>query len=467
MHRIRNLVFVVLLISAILHLASFAPLVQAQSSPDLNGDGQIDYKDVVLLINNFSQYSIFTFNRLIAYYGQTSSIPTPTPIPSGIVAATPPMGWSTWNTFHCGDRYSDPPDNWDENTIKAMADIMVASGLKDAGYQYINIDDCWENINQKVANRGVNDPLTADPKKFPSGIKAVADYVHSKGLKLGIYTSYSTRTCQWRWGSFNHEEQDVLTFASWGIDYLKVDHCLDNVNDLTTTLPSLTQKYRQAIDNHKLSMVLSIAPHQTGVWQWAPSLVNLWRVDNTLDITNDWNTMLRIFDLPDLHHPEVVGPGHFADPDMLEVGVAPTQNEPGMTTEEYKSHFSLWAILAAPLIMGNDIRYMTAEIKAILTNPEVIAVNQDPSGRQGTLIKTSGSTQIWAKSLQNPRTKAVLLFNRGSSAQNIIVNWTDIGLVSGSASVRDLWTRTDRGTFSNSFTSSVSPHGVVMITISQ
>lgn len=380
------------------------------------------------------------------------------------VALTPPMGWSTWNLLGCGDGISEGI-LWDENTIKSIADAMITSGLKDVGYEYINLDDCWGQLDQ--AERRVSDSLKYDTKKFPSGINSLADYIHSKGLKLGLYTSFSTRTCQWRWGSLDHEQQDIDTFASWGVDYLKVDYCKDLTNNLDTRIPELVQRYRSAIDTNGRPMVLSIAPHQPSTWAWAPSLVNLWRFDSLSDIKNSWPSILSILDNPDLHHPEVVSPGHWADPDMLEVGVDPVIMPPGMTETEYRSHFSLWSILAAPLILGNDIRNMSVAVKSILINPEVIAINQDQKGKQGIRIKQSGSAEIWLKDLQNSNTKAVVLFNRGASSQNITVNWSDISLPAGTNKVRDLWAQQDKGLFTNSFTANVSSHGVVMIKVGE
>lgn len=376
------------------------------------------------------------------------------------VALTPPMGWSTWNLLGCGEGVYDPGP-WDENTIKGIADAMVSSGLKDAGYEYINLDDCWGELDQD--ERGPSTPLKYDTQKFPSGIKDLADDIHAKGLKLGIYTSFSTRTCQWRWGSLDHEQQDIDTFASWGIDYLKVDYCKDLDDNLDTRIPELVARYRTAINSRPI--VLSIAPHQGDAWTWAPPLVNLWRFDTFEDIKNEWDSVLSLLDNPDLHHPGVVGPGHFADADMLEVGVDPVAMPPGMTDAEYRSHFSLWAILASPLIMGNDLRAMSTATKNILSNTEIIAVNQDAAGREGVRIKQSGETEIWLKSLANPNEKAIILFNRGSSAQNISVTWTDISLPAGKASVRDLWAHVDRGEFTNSYSANVERHGVVMLKI--
>jgi alpha-galactosidase len=384
----------------------------------------------------------------------------PEKIYAASLASTPPMGWSTWNQLLCGD---DPTKSgwWDENTIKQMADALVSSGLKDKGYVYINIDDCWGKLDQAV--RKASDPQKYDTRKFPGGMKALADYIHSKGLKFGLYTSITTRTCQWRWGSLGHEQEDIDLFASWGVDYLKADWCSDSIN--TINRQAEFQKLYDAIVKNGSPMVFSIVPHEAGAWNWASTLSNLWRTDE--DVKNDWSRIMAIIDNPDSLHGEVAGPGHWNDPDLLEVGVVPSFGEPGMTDTEYRSQFSLWAILAAPLIASNDIRTMSPATLETLGNTEVIAVNQDPAGKQGTRIKTSGSTEVWAKNLTNSNEKAVLFLNRGSATATISTNWTDIGLAAGKATVRDLWAKSDKGEFTTSYSASVAAHGGVMIKVSQ
>ncbi|GHO43513.1 alpha-galactosidase D [Ktedonospora formicarum] len=355
------------------------------------------------------------------------------------VALTPPMGWNSWNKFGC---------NVSEALIKQQADAMVSSGLKAAGYQYVNIDDCWQISRDSSGN------IVADASKFPSGIKSLADYVHSKGLKLGIYTDAGTATCQGRPGSYNHEQQDANTYASWGIDYVKEDWCN------TSGLDPQTQyiKMRDALAQTGRPIVFSIC--NWGVnspWAWGPATGNLWRT--TGDISNNWNSMLSNLDSSS-QHASAAGPGAWNDPDMLEVGNG------GMTQTEDTSHFSMWAIMAAPLIAGNDLSAMSSTTLSILTNSEVIAVDQDAAGKQGTKVSDNGAgLQVWSKTLQANGARAVALFNRSGSAANITVNWNTIGLSNASATVRDLWAHADKGSFTGSYTANVPSHGIVMLKI--
>jgi alpha-galactosidase len=373
--------------------------------------------------------------------------------PSKGLALTPPMGWNTWNRFAC---------NVSDELVRGAADAMVKSGMKDAGYRYIVIDDCWQKSRDAQGN------IVPDPERFPHGIKAVADYVHSLGLKFGIYSDAGTLTCQERPGGLGHEYQDALMYASWGVDYLKYDWC--------NTLPGQDAKasyanIRRALDASGRPIVLSICEwggHQP--WLWGEEAGgNLWRT--TGDIQDRWagrkewspgnccsNGML---DIVDQNEPlyAAAGPGHWNDPDMLEVGNG------GMTTTEYRSHFSLWAIMAAPLIAGNDIRNMTPEIRDILTNKEVIAVDQDPLGRQGRRVWKDGDVEVWSKQLQDG-SRAVLLLNRGASERTITATWAEIGYPNHlSASVRDLWAHKDLGKFTGKFSASVESHGVVVVTV--
>ncbi len=354
------------------------------------------------------------------------------------LALTPPMGWNNYNHFGCSVGAS---------TIEQQADAMVSSGLKAAGYQYINIDDCWS-----TKSRDSNGNMVPDPSKYPNGISAVASYVHSKGLKLGLYTDAGTATCSGYPGMYGHEQQDANTFASWGVDYLKVDWCSSTGIDAQTEYTKISN----ALKSSGRAIVFSLCDWgQSNVWTWGPSVGNLWRT--TGDISDNWTSMLSNFD-SNAAHASYAGPGGWNDPDMLEVGNG------GMSTTEDQSHFSLWAISAAPLILGNDMTNMSASAKAILTNSEVIAVDQDALGVQGTKVADNGNgLQVWSKKLQGGSV-AVVLLNRSGSAANITANWSNIG-VSGSASVRDLWAHTDLGSFSNSYTANVPSHGVVMLKI--
>src|SRR5215469_7269147 len=369
------------------------------------------------------------------------------------LALTPPMGWNTWNKFGC---------NVSDELVRSMAAAMVKSGMKDAGYEYVVIDDCWQVSRDADAN------IVVDAQRFPSGMKALADYVHSLGLKFGIYSDAGSKTCAGRPGGLGHEYQDAITYASWGVDYLKYDWC--------HTLPSqdATASYanvRAALDASGRPIVLSICEwgtHQP--WLWGKEVGgNLWRT--TGDIQDRWggkqkwpsgdccsNGVLAILD-EQVGLEAFAGPGHWNDPDMLEVGNG------GMSPTEYRSHFSLWAILAAPLIAGNDLRNMRPEIHDILTNKEVIAVDQDPLGREGERVAKNGDLEVWAKQLKDG-SRAVVLLNRSDSEQEITANWEDVGYPKTlGASVRDLWEHKDLGRMTGKFSARVAPHGVVMITV--
>jgi len=355
------------------------------------------------------------------------------------LARTPPMGWNSWNKFAC---------NVSEKLIKEMADAMVSTGMKKAGYQYVNIDDCWQ------VSRDSSGRIVPDPDRFPGGIKSLADYVHSKGLKLGIYTDAGTMTCEKRPGSLDHEAQDAKTYAEWGIDYVKIDWCHTEGLDPQKQY----EKFRDALAVSGRPIVFSICNWgRNQPWKWGPATGNLWRT--TGDIQDKWASVLKILDNPSQQHPESAGPGAWNDPDMLEVGNGK------MSDVEYRAHFSLWAIMAAPLIAGNDLRTMSQETKDILMNSEVIAVDQDAGGKQGTKVHAEGGLEIWAKSLKQKNAVAVVLFNRNEAAANITCKWSDVGLAPGKAKVRDLWAHTDRGIFEGNYKSNVPSHGVVMIKV--
>jgi alpha-galactosidase len=360
------------------------------------------------------------------------------------LALTPPMGWNSWNKFAC---------NVSEDLLKSMADAMVSSGMKDAGYQYVVIDDCWQ------VSRDANGNIVADAQRFPSGIKALADYIHSKGLKFGIYSDAGTQTCAHRPGSMGHEYQDALQYAAWGVDYLKYDWC-------NTGKANAEQSYtimRDALKATGRPIVFSLCEWGSNKpWLWAKDVGNLWRT--TGDISDCWDCQkghlgfVQILDMQDGIE-SYAGPGHWNDPDMLEVGNG------GMTTVEYRAHFSFWCLLAAPLIAGNDLKNMTPEIKEILTNKEVIAVNQDPLGMEGRRVKKSGELNLWARQLQDG-SRAVILFNSGSSETEMSVSWEELGYPAHlSAGVRDLWQKKDLGKFTGTFSAKVASHGVVMVKV--
>ena len=357
----------------------------------------------------------------------------------------PPMGWNSWNKFGC---------NVSEQLIKDAADAMISSGMHAAGYEYVVIDDCWQ-----VA-RDANGNILADPQRFPSGIKALADYVHSKGLKFGIYSDAGTKTCAGRPGSRGYEYQDARQYAAWGVDYLKYDWCS---TDTENAEAAYTTMHRALLESGR-PIVFSICEWgKSKPWLWGRDVGNLWRT--TGDISDCWDCKkeystgwLVILD-QQVGLETYAGPGHWNDPDMLEVGNG------GMSTTEYRSHFSLWSMLAAPLIAGNDLKNMPAEIKEILTNKEVLAVDQDSMGVQGRRVRKNGDLEVWAKQLQDGG-RAVVLFNRGASEAEVSANWEDLGYPSRlPATVRDLWNKKDSGKFSGKFSAKVPSHGVVMVRV--
>ncbi len=372
--------------------------------------------------------------------------------PREAMAPTPPMGWNSWNKFAC---------NVSEDLMKSVADAIATNGMKDVGYEYVVIDDCWQ------VERDADSNIVPDPKRFPSGMKALGDYIHSRGLKFGIYSDAGSGTCEKRPGSQGHEFQDALMYAKWGVDYLKFDWC----NTGTRNAEEAYSTINRALQSSGRPIVLSICEWgKNKPWLWGKGTGNLWRT--TDDITDRWEGIKKwpsgsccsygMVDIVDLQVglESFAGPGHWNDPDMLEVGNG------GMTTTEYQSHFSLWAILAAPLIAGNDIRSMTPEIKEILTNKEVIAVDQDPLGRQGRRVKKDGDLEVWSKEM-NDGSRAILMLNRGTTEKEISFQWEEIGYPNHvPAKVRDLWEHKDKGEFKGSYKANVVPHGVVVLRVS-
>jgi alpha-galactosidase len=354
------------------------------------------------------------------------------------LAPTPPMGWNSWNKFAC---------NVSEELIRETADAMVSSGMQAAGYQFVNIDDCWQ------VSRDAQETIVADPARFPSGIKALADYVHGKGLKLGVYTDAGTLTCQKRPGSLGHELQDAKTYAAWGVDYVKVDWCHAEGLDPEVQYA----KFRDALAQAGRPIVFSIC--NWGVkapWTWGPVTGNLWRT--TDDISDTWESMSLIgFSQNGLQ--KFAGPGHWNDPDMLEVGNG------GMKPDEYRVHMGLWALLAAPLLAGNNLRSMSPETREMLTNAEIIAVDQDAKGIQGHRLWDEGPLEIWAKSLADG-SNAVGLFNRGGSELKITLDFKMLN-ITGPATLRDLWQHKDLGAAQDSYSATVPKHGVVMLKVSK
>ena len=374
-------------------------------------------------------------------------------------AATPPMGWNSWN--HFGDKVNDA-------NVRATADAMVSSGMRDTGYIYVNVDDTWEGQRDAQGNIHPN-------SKFPD-MKALADYVHSKGLKFGIYSSPGPKTCGEYEGSYGHEQQDADTYAKWGVDFLKYDLCsyesimqmwdLDqpekplSVTQQEKAVAMMQQAYEkmhQALLNTHRPIVFSLCQYGIGsVWKWGPEVGgNLWRT--TDDIRDNYRSMSLIgFSQAGLE--EYAGPGHWNDPDMLEIGNG------GMTPDQYRTQMSLWALLAAPLLAGNDLSNMSDTTKSILMNKEVIAVDQDSLGIQGKRI---APLQIWMKPLSGGA-KAVAIFNYvlDDQAIPITLQLKDVGFT-GLVHARDLWAHRDLEILHGSYTVVVPPGGVVMLRLSK
>jgi alpha-galactosidase len=358
------------------------------------------------------------------------------------LAKTPPMGWNSWNKFH---------RNVDDKAVRGMADVMASNGMKEAGYVYVNIDDTWQG------KRDANGVLQSN-EKFPD-MKALADYVHSKGLKIGIYSSPGPKTCAQFEGSFGHEEQDAKTWAAWGFDYLKYDWCSASQVYDVKSLPAVYEKMGKALLKSGRPIVYSLCEYG---WQEVGEFGanvggNLWRT--TGDIRDQWQSMVHIgFELqPGLE--QSARPGHWNDPDMLEIGNG------GMTDEEYRTHMSLWCLLAAPLLAGNDLRDMKKEIMDILMNKEVIAVDQDPKGVQGVRVAKDGDREVWEKPLYDG-SHAVGLFNLGKDSAMVTANFSDLKLT-GSHAVRDLWAHADKGKVKDKFEAMVPSHGVVLVKIAK
>ncbi|MFF0723973.1 NPCBM/NEW2 domain-containing protein [Streptomyces sp. NPDC004134] len=363
-------------------------------------------------------------------------------LPDGL-AKTPPMGFNNWNSTHCRAEF-------DHEMVKGIADIFVERGLKDAGYEYVNLDDCWA-----LPQRDANGKLVPDPVRFPDGIKAVADYVHSKGLKIGIYTSAGTKTCNSAGfpGALGHEESDAMQFAEWGIDYLKYDNCNNQGVDAIQRYTKMRDALKAASETTGRPIVYSICEWgQNKPWEWAADVGHLWRT--TGDISDNWSSMLGIMK-QNLPLAEYAGPGRWNDPDMLEVGNG------GMTDTEYRTHFSMWSIMAAPLLIGSDLRTADEATFDILENRDVIAVDQDPLGKQGAVVTSEGGRWVVAKEMADG-SRAVALFNESNAPQRISTTAEAVGLPAAEGyRMRDLWQHADYNT-GGEISASVPAHGTVM-----
>jgi alpha-galactosidase len=368
------------------------------------------------------------------------------------IALTPPLGWNSWNCF---------AGAVDDSKIRAAADAMVSSGLIDHGWTYINIDDTWEGKRDA-------DGMIQSNKKFPD-MKALADYVHSKGLKIGLYSSPGPKTCAGFEASWQHENQDAQQYAAWGFDYLKYDWCsYSEVDDKSLPDRQRLIKPYHVMDEalHKLSrdIVFSLCQYGMGnVWEWGADVGgNCWRT--TGDIRDSWSSMSGI-GFAQNGHEKYAGPGHWNDPDMLVVGkvgwgnLHPTHLKP---SEQY-THISLWCLLDAPLLIGCDMSQLDPFTFNLLSNDEVLEVNQDPLGIQAARIAKNGDTEVWAKKMADG-SMAVGLFNRGDDSADVTATWESLGFA-GKHRVRDLWRQKDSGEFDTAFTATVPRHGVVLVRV--
>ena len=364
------------------------------------------------------------------------------------LAATPPMGWNSWNHFAA---------KVDDKAVRSAADAMVASGMRDAGYTYINIDDTWEGTRDAQGNIQTNN-------KFPD-MKSLSDYVHSKGLKLGIYSSPGSKTCARFEGSLGHEVQDANTYAAWGIDYLKYDLCglRDQMKGQAPDaahkiMVDAYKKMHDALIATGRPIVYSLCQYgNDAVWEWGTTVGgNLWRT--TGDISDRYTSMANI-GFSQFGLARYAGPGHWNDPDMLEVGNG------GMSADEYRTHMALWAILAAPLLAGNDLSAMTPETVALLTNREVIAVDQDKAGMQGDRVAAEGAMEIWARPLADG-SKAVGIFNRQAGPLTAKVDFRQLGF-GPTAKAHDLWLGKDLGVLGPNYSATIPGHGVLFIKVSK
>ncbi|MBC7670911.1 MAG: glycoside hydrolase family 27 protein [Polaromonas sp.] len=370
------------------------------------------------------------------------ALPARHTVPDNGIARTPAMGWNSWNKF---------AGRVDDAAVRGMADAMASNGMKEAGYVYINIDDTWEG-DQRDAQGNIT-----TNRKFPD-MKALADYVHGRGLKLGIYSSPGPATCAGYVGSYGHEAQDARTFAAWGIDYLKYDWCGASMLHGSEDMPALYQIMGDALLASGRPILYSLCQYGVlDVWRWGADVGgNSWRT--TGDISDRWQSMVGIgFQQGELA--PYARPGHFNDPDMLEIGNG------GMTDTEYRTHMSLWSMLASPLLAGNDLRSMTPAIHDILVNREVIAIDQDPLGRQASRVAGADSTrEVWMRPLASGA-HAVAAFNRGEEAVPMTIDFGALGIETRGATVRDLWSHRNIPLTGTTYTEVVPSHGVLLVRV--
>jgi alpha-galactosidase len=360
------------------------------------------------------------------------------------LAMTPPMGWNSWNTFQT---------RIDEKLIESTADAMIANGMRDAGYVYVNLDDGWS-----TKDRDSSGNLVPDPLRFPNGMKALADYLHARGFKFGIYNCAGTMTCAGYPGGRDHEEQDAKTYASWGVDYLKYDWC----HSEGLKAPEAYKKMHDVLAASGRPIVFSICEWgQSKPWTWAKGIGQLWRTTGDIapcwDCKLQWQTGWTLLLEQNVELAQYAGPGHWNDPDMLEVGNGQ------MTPSESRAHFSLWCMLAAPLIAGNDVRNMKPEIQEILTNREAIALDQDRLGKQATRFRADQNGQVWVKELADGKW-GICLFNTTSATEQMKLNWSDLAFLGTEKyQVRDLWAGKDLGDTETNLSADVASHDVALL----
>ncbi|MEU1011647.1 ricin-type beta-trefoil lectin domain protein [Streptomyces sp. NPDC005890] len=371
-----------------------------------------------------------------------------------------PMGWASWNSFAAKIDY---------NVIKRQTDALVAAGLPDAGYRYVNIDEGWWQGTRDGAGN-----ITVDTGEWPGGMSAIADYIHSKGLRAGIYTDAGKNGCGYYYptgrpaapntGSEGHYDQDMLQFSKWGFDFVKVDWCGGDAEglDAATAYKEISAAVAKAAAATGRPLALSVCNWgKQNPWNWGPGLAPMWRTSTDIIYYGDapsQSSMLSNFD--QALHPAAQHTGYYNDPDMLMVGM------PGFTAAQNRTHMALWAISGAPLLAGNDLTTLSAETAAILKNPEVIAVDQDPRGLQGVKVaEDTTGLQTYGKVLAGTGNRAVVLLNRTSAAHDITVRWSDLGLTGATAAVRDLWARRNLGSYATSYTTSVPAGGSVLLKV--
>ncbi len=370
----------------------------------------------------------------------------------------PPMGWASWNTFAAKINYT---------VIKGQADAMASSGLKAAGYQFVNIDEGWWQ-----GTRDSSGNITVDTSDWPGGMQAIADYIHGLGLKAGIYTDAGKDGCGYYYptgrpaapgsGSEGHYDQDFLAFSKWGFDFVKVDWCGGDKEglDAATAYKAIASSIAKATAQTSRPMVLSVCNWgNQSPWNWAPAIATMWRTSQDIIYYGNAPEISKVFgNFDSAQHATAQSPGHYNDPDMLIVGMS------GFSQAQNRTHFALWAISSAPLLAGNQLDTMSNDTKSVLTNAEVIAIDQDPLAHQGTKVSDDSGRQVYSKVLSGTNRRAVLLLNRSTSAAMITVRFADIGLGT-TASVRNVWTATDLGSQTTSYATSVPAQDSVLLVV--